>query len=92
MGLSATLDCGGVKVILTERRMPPFAIQPLYAAGVDPEGERILVVKAALAHRAAYAPVVRRTVEVDTPGVTAANLSRFTYRNVRRPIFPLDEI
>lgn len=92
MGLSATLDCDGVRVILTERRMPPFAIQPLYAAGIDPEGERILVVKAALAHRAAYAPVVRRTIEVDTPGVTAANLSRFTYRNVRRPIFPLDEI
>ena len=30
-------------------------------------------------------------IEVDTPGVTAVNPARFTYRQIPRPMFPLDE-
>jgi len=30
-------------------------------------------------------------IEVDTPGITSPNTTRFTYHNVRRPIFPLDD-
>ncbi|MBI4530167.1 MAG: M81 family metallopeptidase [Candidatus Latescibacteria bacterium] len=92
MGRTAVLVCEGVQIILTERRTPPFSIQPLYSVGIDPAEQRILVVKAALAHRAAYDPITRRTIEVDTPGITGIDLSRFTFTKVRRPIFPLDEM
>jgi microcystin degradation protein MlrC len=92
MGRTAVLVCEGVQIILTEWRTPPFSIQPLYSVGIDPAEQRILVVKAALAHRAAYDPITRRTIEVDTPGITGIDLSRFTFRKVRRPVFPLDEM
>ena len=51
---------------------------------------RILVVKAAIAYRAAYLPIAGTIIEVDTPGITAVNPHRLEYRKVRRPLYPLN--
>jgi hypothetical protein len=29
---------------------------------------------------------------MDTPGLGSANLSRFPYRQLQRPVFPLDKV
>lgn len=50
----------------------------------------MLVVKTAIAYRAAYEPIAGRIIEVDTPGSTAVNPVRFTYRYTRRPLNGLD--
>ena len=47
-------------------------------------------VKAAIAWRAAYEPIAAEIIEVDTPGVTGTDLSRFTFRHLHLPIYPLD--
>ena len=49
-----------------------------------------LIVKAAVAYKAAYAPIAGAIIAVDTPGLTAVNPSRFAYQRIRRPILPLD--
>ena len=49
----------------------------------------MIVVKAAVAYKAAYAPIAGTIIEVDTPGLTAINPARFEYKRVRRPLFPL---
>ena len=49
----------------------------------------MIVVKAAVAYRAAYAPIAGEIVEVDTPGLTAINPARFMYKRIRRPLYPL---
>ncbi|HET6316311.1 MAG TPA: MlrC C-terminal domain-containing protein, partial [Chloroflexota bacterium] len=59
--------------------------------GITPEAQRVIVVKSAVAFRGAYQPIASEIVEVDTPGLVAADLSRFPYRHLSRPIFPLDE-
>ena len=55
----------------------------LTSAGIQPERQEILVVKAAVAFRAAYEPVAGEIIEVDTPGLTAVNPKRFDYTRVR---------
>jgi microcystin degradation protein MlrC len=65
-------------------------LQQLISCGIDPARQKILVVKAAVAFRAAYEPVAQRIIEVDTGGVTAVNPARFTWRRARRPLFGLD--
>ncbi|MGH9523729.1 MAG: M81 family metallopeptidase [Terriglobales bacterium] len=89
-GRTAVVDTGGVLVVLTERRMPMWNLQQLGALGIDPTRLRIIVVKAAIAYRAAYAPIASRIIEVDTPGLTAADVRRFTYHRLERPMYPLD--
>ena len=52
---------------------------------------RAIVVKAAVAYKAAYAPIAGTIIEVDTPGLTAINPARFEYKRIRRPLYPLSE-
>jgi microcystin degradation protein MlrC len=81
---------GGVTLVLNSLQTPPFSLGQLTSLGIDPRAMRIIVVKAAVAYKAAYAPVAVEIIEVDTPGVTAVNPARFTYRHIPRPMFPLD--
>ncbi|MFB3041948.1 MAG: MlrC C-terminal domain-containing protein, partial [Candidatus Poribacteria bacterium] len=77
-------------IVLTSKRQTPFSLHQLLSLGIDPKQMEIIVVKAAIAYRAAYEPIAGKIIEVDTPGLTAVNPLHFTYRNVRRPLFPLD--
>jgi microcystin degradation protein MlrC len=76
-------------LVLTSYREPPMSLHQLLSLGIQPQRQRILVVKAAIAFRAAYEPIAGCIIEVDTPGLTAVNPVRFTYRHVRRPLHGL---
>jgi microcystin degradation protein MlrC len=85
------LDLGdGNTLVLNTLRTPPFSLGQLTSLGIDPRLARVIVVKAAVAYKAAYAPIAGEVIEVDTPGLTAINPTRFTYLRVRRPMYPLD--
>ena len=77
-------------VLLNSKRHTPFSLGQLTSAGIDPTRQKILVVKAAVAFRAAYEPIAAKIIEVDTGGLTAVNPKRFTYRHVRRPMHGLE--
>ena len=75
---------------LTTKRYPPFSLGQITSLGINPRHQQILVVKAAIAYRAAYEPIAGRIIEVDTPGLTAVSPAHFNYQHIRRPIWPLD--
>ena len=77
--------------MLDSLRTPPFSLGQLTSLGIDPARQSILVVKAAVAYKAAYKPIAGRVIEVDTPGLTAIDPGRFAFREIRRPMFPLDD-
>jgi len=58
--------------------------------GIIPEAQRMIVVKSAVAYRAAYLPIAAAVIEMDTAGLCSANLARFPYRHLKRPVLPLD--
>lgn len=79
-------------LMLTSRRQPPFSLQQLISCGVYPQRQKILVVKAAIAYRAAYEPIAGRIIEVDTGGATAVNPARFTWRHIRPGLFGIEGV
>lgn len=85
-----TID-GPNTLVVNSLRTPPFSLGQLTSLGIDPAREAVLVVKAAVAYKAAYVPIAGLVVEVDTPGLTAIDPARFPFRHIRRPIFPLDD-
>jgi microcystin degradation protein MlrC len=90
MGPTALVEmAGGNLLVLTTLRHPPFSLGALTCLGIRPREQRILVVKAAIAYKAAYGPVAGTVIPVDTPGLTAINPARLTYRHVRRPLWPI---
>ncbi len=76
-------------VLVNSKRHTPFSLGQLTSAGITPERQKILVVKAAVAFRAAYEPIAGTIIEVDTPGLTAVNPARFTYTRVRPNLYGL---
>jgi microcystin degradation protein MlrC len=90
-GLTAVVDTAGDgSIVLTSRRMAPMSLQQILSVGCQPQTKRAIVVKGVVAPRAAYEPVCREILLVDTPGVTAGNPAHFAYRNRRRPLYPLE--
>jgi microcystin degradation protein MlrC len=90
MGATAVVELPGRNLlVLNSLRHPPFSLGQLTCLGIRPSEQRILVVKAAIAYKAAYTPIAGSIIEVDTPGLTAVNPERFAYRHIRRPLYPL---
>jgi len=90
MGPTAVLVCDGIEVIVTSNRDQALDAGVFLSQGIDPATTRVLVLKSSVHYRAAFEPLAARVVEVDTPDLSNSDLSRYAYRHVRRPIFPLD--
>jgi len=80
----------GLTVMLTSRRMVPFSLHQLTDFGLNPTDFRYLIAKGVNAPLAAYAPVSKTILRVNTPGATTADLSTLTYHHRRRPLYPLE--
>ena len=90
-GVSAVVDLGHDNLlVLTTGRSSPNSLQQLISVGIDPRRRRIVVAKGAIAPKAAYGPVAGRLIEVDTPGYTAVDPTRFEYAQRRRPMLPFE--
>jgi len=93
MGLSARIDFGGITIVITTNAVSPNNIMHAKSIGVYPEDYRIIVCKGGLAFREAYKPpVINSYIQSDTPGYSSSNLNNFTFKKIKRPIFPLDDI
>jgi len=92
VGRTAVLDVDGVEIILTEKSHAPNDPEIFRRNGIEPTEKKILLLKSRGHFRAAYEPFSKEVVEVDAPGLTTPNLKWFKYKNVPRPIFPLDDV
>ena len=92
LGVTAVLDVDDVKIILISLRWQTLDPEMLRVVGIDPTGEKIVVVKSTIHYRAAFEPLAHTILEVDAPGLSSSNLARFAFTRVRRPIFPLDPL
>ena len=80
-------DC---TLVLTSERIGNTSIEQMYALGVRPERQRVVVAKGVVSPRPAYEPIAAEIMLVNTPGVTSSDLSSFAYRRRRRPLYPFE--
>jgi microcystin degradation protein MlrC len=90
LGETVVLDIGSNDVIVTSKRVQPLDLGLYESQGIDITGKRFVVVKSSVHFRAAHEPVASEIIELDTPGLTSPRLAGFKFKNIRRPIFPLD--
>lgn len=91
-GPTVVIDCGGIEVILTSRPVLVFEPNHFRTLGIEPTQRKILACKAEMQHRAGFADIAGKIIDVDTPGLATQILSRLPYQKIRRPVFPLDDI
>jgi microcystin degradation protein MlrC len=92
LGLMALLEVGGIRVVVVSIRQQCKDIAMFECFGIDIAKARSVVVKSRGHFRAAFDVFFTddRIIEVDVPGLTTPILTRVPYRNVPRPIYPLD--
>ncbi len=92
MGPTAVLDTGKVEIVVVSRHHEPWDQGVFTSVGIDPAWKKYLVLKSRIHYRAGFAPIARHTITCDGHGVTTSDNALLTFENVRRPIYPLDNI
>ena len=91
MGPTAIVETlNGSTIMITSRRTAPFSLQQLLGFQINPLDLQVIVAKGVNAPIAAYASVCPTVIQVNTPGVTTADMKKLTYKNRRVPLFPFE--
>jgi microcystin degradation protein MlrC len=91
MGPTAVLDTGSVQIVVCSRNVEPWDPGCFRSVGIEPTEMRYLILKSRIHYRAGFSDISSRDIPCDGVGVTSSDNTLFTFENVRRPIFPLDE-
>jgi microcystin degradation protein MlrC len=89
-GITAVVSIGSIRLVIRSR--PAFKWDTgIYSAfGLRLEEAALIFVKSPSHFKVAFAPYAQRILLADTPGPTCPNMRRLVFRNVTRPLFPID--
>ena len=90
MGRTAVLRTGSVDIVVSERRHEPFDTGCFTHAGIDPAAKRYVLIKSRQHFRAGFDPIAKHVILVAGPGVCSSDYAAFPFKNLRRPVYPLD--
>lgn len=98
-GGQVNFDMGRIAVVSTEKgniimltslRVFPCSLRQLTSFNILPENFDIIIAKGVNAPIAAYESVCPTIMQVNTPGITQADMTLFNYSNRRVPLFPFE--
>lgn len=91
MGKTAVVSTAeGSVIMFTSLRVMPFSLEQMISQGLEPTDFDAIIAKGVNAPIAAYAPVCPAIIQVNTPGVTQADMTSFSFRHRRKPLFPFE--
>jgi microcystin degradation protein MlrC len=91
-GPSMVFRVGGIDIILISNNGQATDLGQFTSLGIDPTRYPTVAVKSMQHFRAAFEPIAREVILVDTGALCSGSYSPEFYRNVRRPVWPLDEL
>lgn len=92
LGKTAVLDIDGISVIVSSIRTQPWDLEVYRSNGIVPQDAKILMVKSTIHFRASYSTIAHKILDVELPGLAPQSPEMLTYKNSRRPIYPLDDM
>ena len=90
-GKTARLRKGNVEWIVVSVRYQTLDDRSFRMAGAELENYKIVGLKSMNHFRGFFTDKADAIITADTPGARPANLKLYDYRNLERPIYPLDE-
>lgn len=91
-GPSMVFRVGGIDIVFITNNGQAVDLAQYTAMGIEPTRKTTLAVKSMHHFRAAFQPISREVVVVDSGSLCSENFKTFTFKNVPRPIWPLDEV
>lgn len=90
LGRTAVLDIGAALVVVSERRFEPSDIGVFTHCGIDPTRMQYILIKSRQHFRAGFGAIASEIIMVAGPGVATSDYAALPFRNIPRPIYPLD--
>ena len=90
LGTTVVFQAGGVDIVVASKRIQCTELETFTHAGIDPVRKAVIAVKSMHHFRAAYQPIASHVLIVDSGALATKDYDRLPYKNLRRPIFPLD--
>lgn len=92
-GPAALLDLGGISVAVCSNRLQTYDPVQFEMYGANIDAVQTVVVKSRGHFRAGFDEFFpsERTDEIDAPGLSSPILSRFKFKYLPRPVYPLDK-
>ncbi|HEY5673894.1 MAG TPA: M81 family metallopeptidase [Malonomonas sp.] len=91
-GPSAVIRVGGIEILVVTIPRQILDLQQFKAFGIDPQGKDVVALKSMQHFRAAFEPISGQIIVCDSGALCTPRYDRLPYRNVPRPIFPLDQL
>ena len=91
LGDCAAIRVGGIEVVLITKRTQALGLELFRNLGIEPTARKMIVVKSTNHFMAAFGPIARKVIYVDSDGPLSRDYRRIPYCRVQRPIWPLDE-
>ncbi|MCZ6840811.1 MAG: MlrC C-terminal domain-containing protein, partial [Alphaproteobacteria bacterium] len=92
MGPTAVLRVGGVRAVIATNNQQVTDRQVFLSQGIDPAACAVVAVKSAHHFRAAFEPIARDVMLVDSGALATRDLTKFDFKKLRRPVWPLDDV
>ncbi len=90
VGNCAAVRVGGVDVVLIDNRTQALGLELFTNVGIDPTQKKIVVVKSTNHFMAAFGPIAKKVIYVDSSGPLKRDPAKIADTKVERPIWPLD--
>ena len=90
MGATVVFDTGKVEIVVVSRQQEPNDKNCLLSLGIDPSRKKYLMLKSRIHYRAGYGDIATEVIECAGTGVCTSDYDQLEFKNVRRPIYPLD--
>jgi microcystin degradation protein MlrC len=90
MGPTAVLDTGKVQIVIISNHTEPHDLAAFTAVGLAPDQLRFVMLKSRVHWRAGLRSLAHAVVECAGTGVCTSDYGKLAFKNVRRPIYPLD--
>ncbi|MBM3338117.1 MAG: M81 family metallopeptidase, partial [Betaproteobacteria bacterium] len=92
LGRTVLFDTLDALIVISERRMEPYDMGIFNCVGMDPSSHDYLLLKSRMYARPVFGAIAKGLVECDADqgGPTSSNYALFPFKNIRRPVYPLD--
>jgi len=90
LGDCAAIRIGGVEVVLIANRTQALGLELFTNLGIDPTAKKILVVKSTNHFMAAFGPIAKRVIYIESDAPLSRDYRKIPYTKINRPIWPLD--
>jgi microcystin degradation protein MlrC len=89
-GESVVLEHDGIDVIVISTHKGIYDQEQLRIYGIEPSEKDVVVVKSMQGYRGDFQSIASVCLDVDSGGITSPDPLKFDWKNIPRPIWPLD--